>query len=161
MGEKYITRLALAKCSCGSMDNYLNVPKDHGILFQDNDHPIMNANDHEGGEGKNVVHFGRCSSSQNPGNKIGKEDFSFWGLLTGSAITKLIKGVVGCNCKCEPMTFTPWESTKEDHLIQGAEALTEHSHLACFYGGDITILSEEEAEKSQAEYDKQMHNDKK
>ena len=48
MGEKaFQTRLCTAQCQYGSIkDQYINIPKDHGVYFQDTDHPLLNANDH-------------------------------------------------------------------------------------------------------------------
>lgn len=134
---KYITRLCEGQCTMGTMKNYLNLPTDHGIIFNDEDHPLMNANDHM--PNQHVIHFGRCSSPLNPGN---------W-------------KPIPINCKCMPMTFMPWVEMKKDHIIEGAPALTDKSKLMCFYGGIITIVppdeqaADEQAEReaSHAEYD--------
>lgn len=150
--EKYITRLCMGECSMGSMKNYLNLPEDHGIIFNDMDHPIMNANDHEGGKGKHVVHFGRCNSQTNPGN-IGQSILG--ALIPGSM---LLKKMMGCSgCKCSPMTFMPWMEDKKDHLIEGAPALTDKSKLMCFYGGVITIVPPDEAKADDEEYNEAEH----
>ena len=61
---QYVTRLMKAKCSFGSMSQYLNLPKDHGVWYHSEDTPIMNANDHE--PEQHILHFGRCTSSKNP-----------------------------------------------------------------------------------------------
>ncbi len=142
---QYVTRLMKAKCSFGSMSQYLNLPLDHGVWFQSPDTPIMNANDHE--PEKHILHFGRCTSSKNPGNTINLEEmiigalFPFGGFL-GS---KLLKKLLNCEgCKCKPMTITPWKETDEDYYIDGAPAVTVESTLQCYYGGSITIDTESE-----------------
>lgn len=140
---QYVTRLMKAKCSFGSMSQYLNLPLDHGVWFQSPDTPIMNANDHEAE--KHILHFGRCTSSKNPGNTINLEEmiigalFPFGGFL-GS---KLLKKLLNCEgCKCKPMTITPWKETDDDYYIDGAPAVTVESTLQCYYGGSITIDTE-------------------
>lgn len=157
----YVTRLVMAECSMGTMSNYLNLPEDHGILFKDQDHPIMNANDHEGGEEKNVVHFGRCNSKANPGNQFSLGNAIMGALIPGST---LIKKALGCSgCKCVPMTLQPWIENKKDHMVEGAPCLTDKSTLVCYYGGIISIVPPEEqeedeqaeAEANHSEYDKQ------
>ena len=143
---QYVTRLMKAKCNFGSMSQYLNLPLDHGVWFQSPDTPIMNANDHE--PDKHILHFGRCTSSKNPGNTINLEEmiinalFPFGGFL-GS---KLLKKLLNCEgCKCKPMTITPWKETDDDYYIDGAPAVTVESTLQCYYGGSITIDTETEA----------------
>ena len=150
---KYVTRLQLAKCSMGTMTNYLNLPEDHGVVKNDLDHPLMNCNDHD--PGQHVIHFGRCNSKMNPGNQFNLGDALLGALLPGS---RLIKKLLGCSgCKCKPMTFQPWIETKKDHMIEGAPALTDKSTLVCYYGGIISILPPEEAEKEEAEYAEATH----
>lgn len=39
-------RLIYAKCDKGSMENKLNLPKDHGVVYGEPEFPLMNANDH-------------------------------------------------------------------------------------------------------------------
>lgn len=155
--EKYVTRLVLAKCSMGTMTNYLNLPMDHGILFNDADHPIMNANDHEGGDGKNVVHFGRCNSKTNPGNQFNLGNAIMGLLMPGSLILKKLLGCSGC--KCCPMTLQPWIENKKNHMVEGAPCLTDKSTLVCYYGGIISILPPEEAEKEEKEYSEATHSE--
>ena len=144
---QYVTRLMKAKCSFGSMSQYLNLPLDHGVWFQSSDTPIMNANDHE--PDKHILHFGRCTSSMNPSNSINLEDmilsalFPFGGFM-GSTMLKKMLGCEGC--KCKPMTITPWKDVDEDYYIDGAPAITVDSTLQCYYGGSITIDTESDAE---------------
>ena len=139
MGKKiYVTRMMKAKCTCGSMSNYLNLPKDHGIIQADNDHPLMNANDHIADE--NIVHFGRCSSKMNPEN-IANGIASF--VAPGLSLINSVKKLVGCEgCKCRPKTVLPWVITNDDYIIDGAPVLTKDSTLPCFYGGIISIDTE-------------------
>lgn len=144
---QYVTRLMKAKCSFGSMSQYLNLPLDHGVWFQSPDTPIMNANDHE--PDKHILHFGRCTSSKNPGNTINLEEMIIGALFPfgGCLGSKLLKKLLNCEgCKCKPMTITPWKETDEDYYIDGAPAVTVESTLQCYYGGSITIDTESEAE---------------
>lgn len=135
MGNDYVVRLMRAQCSMGTMENFLNLPLDHGVVGPGGE-PLMNANDHQSGE--HVIHFGRCNSNVNPGN-ITKKITGF--LLPGlGAFTSLTK-MIGCDgCKCKPKTFVPWINGNDQHIIEGAPALTTGSKLACFYGGVISIL---------------------
>lgn len=144
---QYVTRLMKAKCSFGSMSQYLNLPLDHGVWFQSPDTPIMNANDHE--PDKHILHFGRCTSSKNPGNTINLEEMIIGALFPfgGCLGSKLLKKLLNCEgCKCKPMTITPWKEPDEDYYIDGAPAVTVESTLQCYYGGSITIDTESEAE---------------
>lgn len=144
---QYVTRLMKAKCSFGSMSQYLNLPLDHGVWFQSPDTPIMNANDHE--PDKHILHFGRCKSSKNPSNSINLEDMILDALspFGGFLGSKQLKEMLGCEgCKCKPMTITPWKDVDEDYYIDGAPAITVDSTLQCYYGGSITIDTESEVE---------------
>ena len=60
MEEKkiYIVSGMMAKCSEGSMENYLSTDKGHGIVYQGQ--PVLNANNHV--KGVNLTHFGDCHS---------------------------------------------------------------------------------------------------
>ena len=132
--EQYVCRLMKAKCSCGSKDfsQFLNLKKDHGVLFNDNDHPLMNANDHVSGE--NIYTFGRCKSLCNPHGMLGSALLGPVGIIGKSLI----------GCKCEPLTPFPWVQVDENYYIDGAPALTINSVLHCAYGGEITITLETE-----------------
>jgi hypothetical protein len=137
------------------MENKLNLPKDHGILYKDDQSPVMNANDHE--PLKHVIHFGRCCSCLNPDN-TSRAMLSGGLTLIGNAVTMLqantsiplpgssiIKNITGSvSCKCSPKTFTPWENVSEDHFVEGAPAIILESQLTCIYGGVITIVEKEE-----------------
>ena len=156
--KQYVYRLMKAQCSCGAKEfsfkeglhdfsQYLNLPKDHGVVFNDIEHPLMNANDHVANE--HIYSFGRCTSLQNPGDwTLGMllgGGIPFLGLLAGA----LFKSFIGC--KCEPMTLVPWINIDEDYFIEGAPALTIESVLPCYYGGMITIVAELEGEKTDSE----------
>ena len=69
--KQYVYRLMKAKCSCGDQkfEQNLNLPLDHGVIYQDAEHPLMNANDHVSGE--HILTFGRCKSTSNPGGTAG------------------------------------------------------------------------------------------
>lgn len=145
--EQYVYRLMKAKCSCGDKDftQYLNVPKDHGVLFHDPEYPLMNANDHVANE--NILTFGRCKSISNPGGAIAEGIASVIIPGVGGALLQTMIG-----CKCEPMTLVPWIKVDEDYFIDGAPALTLESKLPCYYGGIIEIVLEQvEAEAEEGE----------
>ncbi len=140
----YLSRLYKAKCSRGTMENYLNVVKDHGIVWitkdepqgtYDNLRPFLNACDFHAQ--KNVIHFGRCNSSDNPGNIVDAEEALMDALIPGS---RLIKSLLGCSgCKCKPIITDSWGEVDDSHLVSGVSALTEDSKLYCRNGGVIEI----------------------
>lgn len=127
-----------AECDKGNkgFEQNLNVKIDHGILFQNMEYPIMNANDHISGE--NIVTFGRCKSLHNPGGLAAAGVLGgLLGPVVGTAVFAIGKAAIGC--KCEPMTLVPWINVDEDYFIDGAPALTIESTLPCYYGGTIKI----------------------
>lgn len=134
--EEYVKRLCVATCTCGSMDyQYLNLPKDHGVYYQDTDHPLMNANDHHGNE--HIMHFGRCRSNMNPNNAmsdvLGK-------VVPVVGLVNMAKDALDCQgCKCAPRTLRSWEKANKHNRLDGAPALVNTSELICMYGGVITI----------------------
>ena len=142
--KQYVYRLMKAKCSCGDQkfEQYLNLTKDHGVTYHDNEYPLMNANDHIAGE--NILTFGRCTSITNPGGTIAEGIASIIIPGIGGA---LLQTAIGC--KCEPMTITPWINVDEDYFIDGAPALTIESTLPCYYGGAITIVLQKEDDSQQ------------
>ncbi len=143
--EQYVYRLMKAKCSCGDKDftQYLNVPKDHGVLFHDSEYPLMNANDHVANE--NILTFGRCKSISNPGGAVAEGLANAIIPFVGGTLLQTLIG-----CKCEPMTLVPWIKVDEDYFIDGAPALTLESRLPCYYGGVIEIVLEQaEAEEGE------------
>ena len=139
--EQYVYRLMKAKCSCGSKNfsQYLNLDEDHGVVFNDNEYPLMNANDHV--SGKHVNCFGRCKSLWNPYTRSVGAIIPGLGLLLG--------------CKCTPLTPTPWIECDENYYIDGAPALTVNSVLHCAYGGEITITLEAEQQTNENEDEQQ------
>ena len=153
--EQYVCRLMKAKCSCGDQkfSQYLNLKTDHGVLFNDSDHPLMNANDHVSGE--NIYTFGRCKSLSNPHSAMG-------GNIVGSILGPLggmaARGLFGC--KCEPLTPFPWVQVDEDYYIDGAPALTINSVLHCAYGGEITSTLEAEGDTEDSSEETQQEEEK-
>ena len=143
MGEKaFQTRLCTAQCQYGSIkDQYINIPKDHGVYFQDTDHPLLNANDHVAD--KHILQFGRCTSKANPKNMAGDVLSS---VIPVFGLAKLLKSVMKCEgCICSPKTLTAWQNTnKKDHL-DGVDGITDESKVMCFYGGIITINEAKES----------------
>lgn len=164
----YVTRLTKAKCSFGSMSQYLNLPLDHGVWFHTTDTPIMNANDHE--PDKHILQFGRCTSSKNPSNVINLEELvigalfaPIGGMVLGVLGSKCLKKLLGCEgCKCKPLTITPWKDVDDDYYIDGAPAITQNSYLNCYYGGkieiDLSVEETEEDEKTSVEVEQKAYN---
>ncbi len=152
--EQYVYRTMKAKCSCGDkkFSQYLNLKTDHGVVFNDKEYPLMNANDHVSGE--NIFTFGRCKSLCNPHGRLGCA-------LLGPLFGPLAKMTIGC--KCEPLTPFPWVQVDEDYYIDGAPALMVNSVLHCAYGGEITITLEdpEQSEESAEETTPEEETDKK
>lgn len=158
MGEKkeqYVTRLMRAKCSMGSKDfsNYLNLPVDHGVLFHDSEHPLMNINDHKPGE--HIFTMGTCHSSKNSESST-LQDVLLSALIPGSLLIKKLLSFGGCPCK--PKTDAPWINEKKQYFIEDGEAITVESQLTCYYGGTITVVLEKtdeaEGKKIEAEVEK-------
>lgn len=133
--QKYVTRLMRARCSKGTMENYLNVDLDHGIVVGADMQPLMNANDHV--SGRHVIHFGCCESDQNPERMFRK---GLVGGLLGGEIADALEDVGIMTCKCKPNTPNPWEFVNEDNIVEGAPALMVCSKLTCRYGGIIEII---------------------
>ena len=133
--QKYVTRLMRARCSKGTMENYLNVDIDHGIVVGADLQPLMNANDHV--SGRHVIHFGNCESDQNPERMFRK---ALVGGFLGGAVADFLEDVGIMGCKCKPNTPNPWEFVNEDSIVEGAPALMVCSTLTCRYGGVIEIV---------------------
>ncbi|MFI3172760.1 MAG: PAAR-like protein [Eubacteriales bacterium] len=134
--KNYVYRLMCARCDCGTMDNYLNIKKDHGILVNEDMQPILNANDHTN---DNVIHFGDCNSDCNPELYLRKGLFTMLGGPTGFLLGEALDKLGVMSIKCKPQTPNPWEFTDETHMIDGAPAITLQSELSCKNGGTITI----------------------
>lgn len=151
--KQYVYRLMKAKCSCGDQkfEQNLNLPLDHGVIYQDAEHPLMNANDHVSGE--HILTFGRCKSTSNPGGTAG----FLADILTMGIGSEILQSTIGTPCK--PMTVTPWINVDEDYFIDGAPALTIESTLPCYYGGIITIVLEK-TESTDSEGDNASEEDK-
>lgn len=137
--DEYVRRLSVACCSEGTKDfrQYLNLPKDHGVYFQDEEFPLLNANDHQTNE--HIMHFGRCRSNLNPKNIAS--------LLCMTSVVGIaamvVKDVVGSSgCKCCPRTLRSWEVENKENHLDGAPAVARSSELVCAYGGIITITDE-------------------
>ena len=139
---QYITRLMRIRCDKGTMDNYINVDRDHGVLAGGDMQPVLNANDHTK---KNIIHCGKCKSDGNPERMI-RKDMVISGLtisgafLSTDSLAEFLEdtGIITCNCK--PNTPRPWIFTNEDNILEGAPALTMKSKLACRYGGVISFV---------------------
>ena len=152
-GSKYVVHGMRAKCSEGSMENYINTDKGHGVVYQGQ--PVLNANDHV--KDINLTHFGDCKSKlifeeakkQADEKYKAEEGDGFFDKL-GKGIAKFttktvlnVKEAFSSN-KCELDTPLPWLFTSRDHMIDGAPALTTESQCPCKFGGIITIVPEEE-----------------
>lgn len=133
--QKYVTRLMRARCSKGTMENYLNVDIDHGIVVGADVQPLMNANDHV--SGRHVIHFGCCESDQNPERMFRK---ALVGGFLGGFIADALEDVGIMTCKCKPNTPNPWQFVNDGSIVEGAPALMVCSTLTCRYGGVIEII---------------------
>lgn len=142
--KEYGKRLNKVECTCGSMAQNLNLPLDHGIYFMDEDHPMLNANDHVRGE--HILQFGRCNSKSNPENAISDVLSKFVPIV--GAVNMLKKAMGSEGCKCKPMTLTSWKEGDDFNRLDGAPATLECSQCVCVYGGVIQIV-EEKQETSQ------------
>ena len=159
-GEKYVVHGMKAKCSEGSMENYINTDKGHGVVYQGQ--PVLNANDHV--KEINLTHFGDCKSKlifeeakkQADEKYKAEEGDGFFGKL-GKGIAKTVtKAVIDtkeifASNKCELDTPLPWIFTSRDHMIDGAPALTVESQCPCKFGGTISIVLQEEEAAVEAE----------
>lgn len=155
---RYAYRLLKAKCSCGdkTFTQCLNLPEDHGVYFQEKEFPLLNANDHVAGE--HILGFGRCTSRKRCNDNIAADLIG--DMLLTPGVNGLIQDFIGY--RCEPMTIVPWRFADENYLIDGAPALTVKSELSCYYGGKITIETEDMAaddsdgteEETPPDYDK-------
>lgn len=138
---QYITRLMRIRCDKGTMDNYINVDRDHGVLAGGDLQPVLNANDHTK---KNIIHCGNCESDENPERMFRKGLVAGMmgplGFLAADSVTDLLEDVGIITCKCKPNTPQPWIFTNEDNILEGAPALTMKSKLACRYGGVISFV---------------------
>lgn len=150
--KQFVRRLMMAHCECGSEDfnQYLNLPEDHGVYFQDVDHPLMNANDHEAK--KHIMQFGRCQAESNPKNVMSDVLSKINPVFAMIDKAKDAMGSEGC--KCSPKVINSWEHVDKANRLDGAPAITNKSVLHCFYGGKITITEitpDPDANKDQAE----------
>lgn len=142
--KEYVKRLMRISCSCGSIDNYINIPQDHGVVTGEDQQPLMNANDHVAK--KHIIHFGNCDSEMNPERKFRKAMVGavLGGPLLGGLVSDLLEDIGIISFKCTPKTDTPWKNVNEKHIIDGAPALTLNSCLMCRYGGVIKLVPLEE-----------------
>lgn len=154
---RYAYRLLKAKCSCGdkTFTQYLNLPEDHGVYFQNEEFPLLNANDHVAGE--HILGFGRCTSRKRCNDSIAANLIG--DMLLTPGVNGLIQDFIGY--RCEPMTIVPWRFADENYLIDGAPALTVKSELSCYYGGTITIEVEDIETDDSAEEETPTDYDKK
>lgn len=152
-GKDYVVYSMKAKCSEGTMENFLTTDTGHGVTYQGN--PLMNANDHT--KQVNLTHFGDCNAKQiyeqakaqaDEKYKADADDGLF--ALAGKFIAKTVtKNMINFQehfmfHKCELDTPLPWVFCNDDHEIEGAPALTLESQCPCRYGGIISIVPVEE-----------------
>lgn len=157
-GKKYVVRAMRAKCDQGTMENYLNVERGHGVLYDGQ--PILNANDHM--ESINLTPFGDCNSKsiyeEAQKEMQVQEGDGFLAaagktLLNLSGLGSLFMGISFLTSffrKCEMSTPTPWLFENKDFMVDGAGALTVESQCACRYGGTISIVLELEEAPAEA-----------
>ncbi len=163
--KQYATRLMRIRCTCGTKENYINIPTDHGVVAGEDQQPLLNANDHIGGEGGNIIHFGKCHSEHNPHRTFLRTAYTV--LFLNSADIAEDLGIISLDCT--PVVEYVWENVNEKHRLDGAPALLLGSCATCRYGGTIEFVkqdtedvetipqefdSEEEAEKAAEEAEK-------
>ena len=119
--KQFVRRLMVAACECGSLEyQYLNLPEDHGVYFQDVDHPLMNANDHKGD--KHIMQFGRCKAETNPKNIMSK---MLSKISPAFALINMAKEAMGCDgCKCSPKVINSWKNGDKANRLDGAPCIT-------------------------------------
>lgn len=155
--KKYVVYGMRAKCSQGTMENYISTDVGHGVVYQGQ--PLLNANDHV--KGVNLTHFGDCNSKKvyeeakkEIDEKLKAKEGDGFLAKAGKWIAKeAMKASITMEeyltfNKCELNTPTPWIFINEEHMIDGAPALTIESRCACMLGGIITIAVEENEEEN-------------
>jgi len=154
-GKKYVLHGMYAECSMGTMKNYLNTDVGHGIVYQGQ--PLLNANDHT--PQINLTHFGDCKSrlifeeakkqaDEKYKSEVGDNFFQRAGKAIARRATKAsltLQEYLGTN-KCQLDTPLPWRFCNDEHMIDGAPALTIDSVCPCRYGGIIKIVDTPESE---------------
>lgn len=163
--RQYAQRLMKIRCSCGTKENYINIPEDHGVVAGEDQQPLLNANDHKGGEGGNIIHFGKCHSESNPHHTFLRTAYTV--LFLSNADIAEDWGIISLDCT--PVVEYVWEDVNDKHRLDGAPALLLGSTATCRYGGTIEFVkpdpedietvsrefdSEEEAEKAAEEAEK-------
>lgn len=151
-GRDYVVHGMRVRCSEGTMDNYINTDTGHGVVYQGC--PLLNANDHTAQV--NLTHFGDCNSRKIYEDARKQVDEKFASEAGEGFFTKAakwaVKTVAKVNIsvkehfffhKCELDTPLPWIYVNEEHMIDGAPALTIDSQCACRFGGIITIVPPE------------------
>lgn len=144
----YVHRLMRIRCTHGSIDNYINLPTDHGVLAGEDQEPLLNANDHLAG--KHIIHFGKCDSDENPERMFRKGLVGglLGGLVGGPLAGALVGGLMSdaleklgiMSFDCKPKTDEVWEETNDRNILEGAPAVLMKSCLTCRYGGIITLV---------------------
>lgn len=158
-GKKYVTHGMYAECSMGTMKNYLNTDVGHGVVYQGQ--PLLNANDHV--PQINLTHFGDCNSkmiyeeakkqldekykAEEGDNFLERAGKAIAGSVAKAAVTAQEYLTVN---KCQLDTPLPWRFCNEEHMIDGAPALTMDSVCPCRYGGIISIVDMEAIEEEAA-----------
>jgi len=154
-GKKYVLHGMYAECSMGTMKNYLNTDVGHGVIYQGQ--PLLNANDHT--PQINLTHFGDCNSKmifeeakkqadEKYKAESGDNFFERAGKAIAKTVTKAAVTLQECfaSNKCQLDTPLPWRFCNEEHMIDGAPALTVGSVCPCKFGGIISIVETPESE---------------
>lgn len=159
-GKKYVLHGMYAECSMGTMKNYLNTDVGHGVVYQGQ--PLLNANDHT--PQINLTHFGDCNSkmifeeAKKQADEKYKADagdnfFERAGKAIAKNVTKAavtVQGCLGVN-KCQLDTPLPWKFCNDEHMLDGAPALTIGSVCPCKFGGIISIIDPPDPEPEAGE----------
>lgn len=147
--KDYVVYGMRAKCSEGTMENYISTDVGHGITYQGQ--PLLNANDHT--QQINLTHFGDCNSKKIYEDAKKQLDEKYKADANDGFFTKALKWYAKTTAKiaitakeyltfhkCELDTPLPWMFCNEEHMIDGAPALTMESQCPCRFGGVITIV---------------------
>lgn len=110
--QSYVVVGATLSCTQGDQTSKLSTPYSHGVFLRGK--PLLNIMDYK--PYVNILPFGLCCSSQNP-------------------------GVVAANgpVPCTPMITMPWINGKDDQLIEKFPALINKSTNMCIYCGTIRV----------------------
>ncbi|BFH17780.1 DUF4280 domain-containing protein [Paenibacillus melissococcoides] len=117
--KSYVVAGAILKCSFGTQPTRLKTPLSHGVYIKNK--AQMNIKDYK--PGVNIIHFGNCSSPDNPA-------------VQNSSLVDVF-GVK--KAPCIPLINMPWLNGKSDVLVENEPALLNTCTTRCIHCGLIQI----------------------